>query len=152
MTRTASGGYGQRTTLASVTTTAGAVSLATGTLTAQSGFYSHGFAEFVLDVTAAATDVGDTLDVYVDTAIDGGTRWVNIIHFAQVLGNGGVKTFAATITPSASVGTAPVDVSSDLAAGAIRHYVGDQYRVRYAQVDATTQNAAFTFTVKGYLF
>ena len=48
-------------------------------------------ATFVLNVTAAATEVDDTLDVYIDTSYDGGTTWVNVGHFTQVLGNGGVK-------------------------------------------------------------
>jgi len=140
---------GERVRLASVTTVVGAIPA--GAVTAKTGLWSSGFGVFVLNLSAAATDVGDTLDIYVDTSIDGGTTWINIIHFAQLLGNGGAKQFAAAITPSANVGTAPVDVSADAAAGAIRHYLGDQFRVRYVQVDADS-DAAFTFTVDAYLY
>ena len=55
---------------------------------------------FLLDVTALATDVDDTLDVYIDTSYDGGTSWVNIVHFTQVLGNASAQKEAANVHES----------------------------------------------------
>lgn len=150
MTNRNLGGYGQRVELYAATPAAGAQSL---TGDAAAGHYSNAFAVWVLDVASAATDAGDTLDVYVDTAVGGGATavWVNVVHFAQVLGNGGAKRFAAIVNPGGSVMAAPVDVSADAAAGAVRHMLGDQWRYRIVQADANS-NAAFAITLRGYLF
>lgn len=115
--------------------------------TAVSGLGEFTQAEFQLDVTAAATEAGDTLDVYVQTTIDG-TNWIDVVHFTQVLGNGGAKRYVAKIN-----GTEPqamFENGTALAAGAVRNILGDQYRVRYAIVDVVTaDNQSFTFSVKG---
>lgn len=104
-----------------------------------------------LDVTAAATDVGDTLDVFVDMSIDGGTKWNNIIHFTQVLGNGGAKTFVAVIKNDNPGATAVFPTTSDLAAGATRQIgFGDRIRFRAATVDASTANISFTYSLKAF--
>jgi hypothetical protein len=87
---------------------------------------------FVLDVSAAATDAVDSLDVYVQTKLDG-VNWVDMIHFTQVVGNGGAKRFIAK-------------VSASLAAGNVRHLLGDEYRVRWDITDADF-NCSFTFSV-----
>lgn len=98
---------------------------------------------FVCDVSAAATDAGDTLDIKVQTMIDG-TNWVDVIHFTQVLGNGGAKRFVAKIMAD----TAEALFSdAAIAAGTIRHLLGDEWRVNYVQVDADA-NSSFTWTVK----
>ena len=56
-----------------MTTAAGAISIGTnGTGTFAPPFVFRE-AEFDLNTTAAATDVGDTLDVYVDTSFDSGS-------------------------------------------------------------------------------
>lgn len=99
---------------------------------------------FELDVTAAATASGDTLDVYVQTTVDG-TNWVDVVHFAQVLGDGGVKRFFSKI--SASLALTEFENGTALGAAAVRHIVGDRYRVRWAITDATTDDASFTFAV-----
>ncbi len=105
-----------------------------------------------LDVTAAATDVGDTLDVYVDMSIDNGTKWVNIIHFTQVLGNGGVKTFLSVIKNDNPGASAVFATTSDAAAGATRQIgFGNKLRYRAVSVDAGTQNVSFTFSLKAFL-
>ncbi len=105
-----------------------------------------------LDVTAAATDATDTLDVYIDMSIDGGTRWNNLIHFTQVLGNGGAKTFVAVIKNDNPGASAVFATTSDAAAGATRQIgFGDRIRVRSVSVDASTQNVSFTFSVKAFL-
>lgn len=73
---------------------------------------------FFLDVTVAATAAADTLDVYLQASPDGGTTWDDVVHFTQVLGNGGAKQFIATwqrnVTPEAEL-QAPQDVA--MAAG-----------------------------------
>lgn len=101
--------------------------------------------EFQLDVTVAATEVGDTLDVYVQTTIDG-TNWIDIVHFTQVVGNGGAKRYISKI--SASLALTEFEVGTALGAAAVRHLVGAQYRVRWAITDAGSDNASFTFSVK----
>lgn len=105
-----------------------------------------------LDVTAAATDVGDTLDAYIDTSIDGGTKWNNIVHFTQVLGNGGAKTFVACIKNDNPGASAVFATTSDAAAGATRQIgFGDRIRFRTTTVDAGTANIGFTYSLKAFL-
>jgi len=104
---------------------------------------------FILSVTAAATEVDDTLDAYIDWSIDG-TTYYNGGHFTQVLGNGGAKSeymvFDAT-TP----GAATVAVAADQASGAVLPSLFGAYvRLRYVIVNAGAANASFTFSVTGY--
>lgn len=100
---------------------------------------------FQLDVTAAATDAGDTLDVYVQTTIDG-TNWLDAVHFTQVLGNGSAKRYISKL--SASLALTEYETGTALGAAAVRHIFGDQWRVRWAITDAGTPNVSFTFSVK----
>jgi hypothetical protein len=97
-----------------------------------------------LDVTAAAAAVGDTLDVFVQTMLDG-VNWVDIVHFTQVLGNGGAKRYFAVLAPNA--GQAMFENASALAVSTIRNILGDQYRVRYTIVDGGAHGQSFTFAV-----
>lgn len=99
---------------------------------------------FQLDLTAAATESGDTLDVYVQTTIDG-TNWLDAVHFTQVLGNGGTKRYVSKL--SASLALTEYEVGTALGAAAVRHIFGAQWRVRWAITDASTTNASFTFSV-----
>src|SRR4030067_3725750 len=64
----------------------------------------------LLDITASATEAGDTLDVYVDVLI--GATWINAIHFTQQAGNGAAKKEFAILDPAAP-GTAWVNVTTD---------------------------------------
>lgn len=104
-------------------------------------------AVFQLNVTAAATAAGDTLDVYVQTAVDD-TNWDDIVHFTQVLGNGGAKTFLAylnaTLVPATPI-HAPQNKA--LAVGVNQGPVGDGLRV--AWTIASSSSPSFTFSVKG---
>lgn len=106
----------------------------------------------LLNVTAAATEAGDTLDVYVDTSLDGGTTWINVVHFPQVLGNGGAKKYTAVLAPQGGQSATATDVSADAAANTVRAGIlGDQLRARYTTVDvATTTNMSFTFGVTAF--
>lgn len=91
---------------------------------------SYGFTRLhaLLALPSPASTSGDTLDVFIDCSPDGGTTWTNIIHFAQILGNGGAKTFVAR-TPAAPAGSI-VDATADLVAAATPlAFGGDRLRV-----------------------
>ena len=102
---------------------------------------------FILDVTAAATEITDTLDVYIDTLF-GTATWINCAHFTQVLGNGGVKSFFTVIVPTSMTTTDAV--TTDCAAGVARGVVGSQFRGRYVEVDGGGAASSFTFSLTGY--
>lgn len=103
---------------------------------------------FLLTVSVAATESGDTLDVYVQSSPDDGTTWDDFIHFTQVLGNGGAKKFIATwirdVTPETEL-KAPADAA--LTAGVLQGPISPVLRVKWVIVDASTVNASFTFSV-----
>jgi hypothetical protein len=89
--------------------------------------------EFHLKVTSAATGSGDTLNVYVQHSVDGGTTWDDFISFTQVLGNGGAKHF---IAPWMTDATAPAGMhaaqDAALAAGSIQQGpTGESWRVKW---------------------
>ena len=92
-----------------------------------------------LDVTTAATLAGDTLDVFIQTLI--GSKWTDVAHFTQVLGNGGAKRFLATI--SKDDGQTMFEVGSTLAAGSLRSVLGNQVRARW-DIAGT---GSFTFSI-----
>ena len=112
------------------------------------GPYTH--AEFLFNLTVADTDAGDTLDVFVDASPDGGTTWVNVIHFIQKIGTDAAAKYVAAIHSAANL--TEVDVTSDLAASAApRSFLGNALRCRYAIVDAGTDDASFNFTLTAVL-
>lgn len=97
----------------------------------------------VLDVTAAATGAGDTLDVVVQTRI--GSKWVDVVHFTQVVGNGGAKCHVAKVS-----GTEPqamYEVGTALAAGSIRNVLGDQWRAKWTIASGTAPSFTFSVTI-----
>ena len=126
-------------TVASVTTVAGAVNANIAAVRVPRGIHAL---SLVLNVTAAATDNADTLDVKVQTMLDG-TNWVDVCYFTQVLGDGGAKKHVAKI--AAGVAQAMFSDTA-LTAGNVRNLLGDEYRVNYVQADADS-DAEFTFTV-----
>lgn len=97
---------------------------------------------FALDVSAAQTDAGDTLDVKIQTKLDG-TNWIDVVHFTQLAGNGGAKRHVAKLM--ADTAQAMFASSAALGAGNIRHLLGDEWRVNYVQ--AETNDASYTFSV-----
>jgi hypothetical protein len=97
--------------------------------------------ELVCDLTAAATAAGDTLDVKVQTNLCG--IWTDVAYFAQMLGNGGTKRFAAKLIGQTAFTLG--DIAAALTAGTQRNLIGDEWRVNYVVVNGTT--AAFTFSV-----
>ena len=107
---------------------------------------------FVLNVTALATAVGDTLDVYIDVSPDGET-WFNSTHFTQQVGNGSAAKIAAKVTKGGDFADpdAVLAITSDAAAGVVRQ-LGIMPYIRYRSVivDADTDNASFTYSLDGY--
>ena len=105
---------------------------------------------FLLTLTAAATDVDDTLDVYIDWSLDNSTYY-NGGHFTQILGTGAdSQKFYMVFDPS-NPGTAVIDATSDAAAGAVRPALFGAYvRARWVVVNPGAGAASFTFSVIGY--
>ncbi len=104
-------------------------------------------AVFVLDVTAAASAAGDTLDVYVQHSWDEGASWDDFVHFTQVLGNGGAKKFLAFWSLFGGAPTTPLKAPQDgaLAAGVQQGPVAATWRVKW--VIAGAGSHTFTFSV-----
>ena len=104
----------------------------------------------VLNLTAlASADVGDTLDVYIDTSHDGGTTWMNLAHFTQILGNGSIKKQVVTINGIAAA--AMVTVTADAASGAVRD-IGFFDTIRYrSDIAYAGSNASFTWTLDAFV-
>jgi hypothetical protein len=146
----------QRVDAAGLDLLASSARTASGTFTPDANLSTalarSGRAAFQLTVSAAATDVGDTLDVYLQSSLDGGTTWDDFVHFTQVLGNGGTKKFiaawSATITPTTALG-APADAA--LAAGVKQGPIGPQIRVKWVIVDADV-DGSFTFGIKAQAY
>ncbi len=127
------------TLLASTTTAAGAVNTS-GSAVRLPGMVNA--LVFTLDVSAAATDAVDTLDVKVQTKVDG-TNWIDVVHFTQVLGNGGaVRHVAKVVAQEAQA----MFLNAALAVGTTRNLLGDDWRVAYVQVDGDS-DASFTFSI-----
>jgi hypothetical protein len=131
--------------------------LASGARTPTAGAYGSeidisGYSRLavLLSVTNADTDAGDTLDVYVDVSPDGGTTYLNAIHFAQVIGTDAASKAFAVLDASAP-GTSVIAVTADANAGAVRPTLfGGLVRVRYVIVNAGAADASFTFGVKAF--
>jgi len=104
----------------------------------------------MLDITASATDAGDTLDVYIDISPDGGTTWINAGHFTQQAGNGAAAREVLTIDGQAP-GASVVTVTADAAAAAVRAGVwGSHVRARAAIADVSGDDASHTFSVVAF--
>lgn len=98
---------------------------------------------FTLDHTVDESTALDTLDVYIQTLIDG-TNWLDIARFTRHLGNTGAERRVLKIV--ANLAMPELDVATALLESEVRHVLGDAYRVRYAITD-NSGNAAFTFEV-----
>lgn len=105
--------------------------------------YVNGFA-FVVDLTVTEDDVDDTLNLFIQTKIDG-ANWVDVVHFTEMLGNGNAKRYVAKIM--ANTAQAEFETGAALGAAAIRHLFGDTWRARWVIVDPTGSDAAFTFSI-----
>lgn len=128
------------TTLTTQTITASGTAAVTANVAAFRG------AMFLLNVTSAASQVGDTLDVYIQQECDTGV-WDDFVHFTQVLGNGGAKKYLAywvrDLAPTTAQG-APNDGA--LAAGVSQGPKTGSWRVKWVVVNGGGTHA-FTFSV-----
>jgi len=96
---------------------------------------------FIYDYTVNAVLAGDTCDVYVQTMLDG-TNWTDVVHFPQVLGNDAAgRRHAKVLTAGVLL---EGDNTAALAAGQVRHALGDEWRVN---VVIAGGNPSFTFSV-----
>lgn len=103
-------------------------------------------ATFFLDVTAVAAASTDTLDVFIDRLLPDGSTWDNIVHFTQVLGNGGAKKFVADMTAGTAAGE--VRAVGDAVANSVRDVQwGSTLRVRWEIAGGT---ASFTFSLTAH--
>jgi hypothetical protein len=104
-------------------------------------------ASVVLDVTAAGTEYGDTLNVYVQSSFDGAT-WYDVAAFEQVHGNEGAQRYLKRLS---SVGGTPVPDAMPMKDGGLLAgttfpcFSPDRLRVKWVIGDAGTDDAAFTF-------
>lgn len=107
---------------------------------------------FYLDVTAAAAAAGDTLDVYVQSAVNTVGGWNDFIHFTQVLGNGGAKQYIATWQPLGAAETEIVAPQNGaIAAGVVQNIQAFTWKVKWVIVDAGAGTQSFTFSLKAEL-
>lgn len=102
-----------------------------------------------LDVTAAATDAGDILALWLQGTVDG-TNYYDIGRFADVLGNGGAKRYIMVVNREAAAESeliTPTDGS--LAAGSVTQgpFPASDLRLKWTVTDVSTDNASFTFSV-----
>ena len=101
-----------------------------------------------LDVTAAATEVGDILAVWLQGTIDG-TNFYDLGRFADVLGNGGTKRYVMVVNREYAAESeliTPTDAAMN-AATVNQGPFPDTLRIKYTVTDAGTDNASFTFSV-----
>jgi len=130
------------TLLASAARTASGTAVLTGDMTLLDA------AAFLLDVTAAATEVDDTLDVYLQHSPDDGTNYDDFIHFTQILGNGGVKQIIAEWSGEQVV-ESEIHALADaaLAAGVLQGPKSGKWRLKWVIVNPGGGAASFTFSV-----
>jgi hypothetical protein len=99
-----------------------------------------------LRVTAAASTVADTLDLYVDSMIDD-VHWYNLVHFNQLKGNMVVPLKNLVVSQMGSGSYA--NVSGNIAAGVPpANWCGNALRLRATFVNDSTL-AQFSFGVYG---
>jgi hypothetical protein len=113
-------------------------------LEAEFGYLATG-----LVVTAASAAAGDTLDVYIQQTFDS-VNYDDLVHFAQVLGNGGAKMFLSSSAVRRADLAAETHEATDaaLAAGTARDVMaGRSFKVKWVIAGATP---SFSFQVLGF--
>lgn len=98
---------------------------------------------FVLDLTAAGSAADDLCDVFVQTKI--GDSWFDVVHFTQLVGNGGAKRYVAKLV--AALATAEYETGTALGAAAVRNVLGDEWAVRWDVTNGAGTHS-FTFSVR----
>jgi hypothetical protein len=107
---------------------------------------------FYLDVTVAAAAAGDTLDVYVQSAVNTSGGWNDFIHFTQVLGNGGAKQFIATWSPLAGSETEIIAPQNGaIAVGVVQNIQAFTWKVKWVIVNGGAGTQSFTFSLTAEL-
>jgi hypothetical protein len=102
--------------------------------------------------TDKKTDNGDLCNVFVDVSPDGGTTWLNAVHFTTALGDGTDAASEYAILDATTPGTSIIVATADAASTAVRPTLfGNAIRARWIIFDAGTQDATFTFSVKAFL-
>lgn len=106
----------------------------------------------ILDITASATDAGDTLDVYIDLSLTGTQVDGIAVRFTQQAGNGSANRQMAILNDAVSFGTSVIPVSSAPGSGAVRPgMIGAPYiRARAVLADSGDGNTSHTFSVTAY--
>lgn len=119
--------------------------IASGEQVSLGGYSQITSAVIQLTVSAAAAAAGDTLDVYIQHSVDGGTTYDDFVHFTTVLGNGGAKKFLAfwsgLVAPETELG-APTD--GTLAVGVKQGQTGSKWKTKWVIAGGTPN---FTFKV-----
>ncbi len=124
---------GTRSTLSSVTTTGATFRLPKDTSAVI----------MVLDATAVDDDGTDTLNVHIESQIDG-TNWIDICAFTEVVGNAGTKRIVAKIMKETAQ---TMFADGALTAGNVRHLLGENLRAVYTIVEGGGADVSFTFRV-----
>jgi len=99
---------------------------------------------FLLNVTAAAGDATDYLDVYIDILGPDGATWINAVHFTQIAGNSAaIKHYA--ILDSTAVAATTFNVTTDCTSGVTKPYIwGPTVSARHTLV--ATGDVTFSVT------
>lgn len=105
-----------------------------------------------LDVTAAATAAGDTLNLYLQRNVARSSAtavWHDMVSFTQILGNGGAKQFVANVTPAdITTGLGPVQDGA-LAAGTVSGGpLTNQIRVKWVIASASAPSFTLSLTAR----
>lgn len=107
---------------------------------------------FMLDVTAAAADSGDLLDVYVQDSQDG-TIFTDMVRMTQILGNGGVKQIYAVlntlVAPTVAMG--PVQacaMTAGVRSGPCGPYIRGKYVITPDGDQVADQSFTFSLTMR----
>jgi hypothetical protein len=106
---------------------------------------------FQLSCTAAATEAGDTLNVYVQHSWDGGTTFDDFVSFTQIAGN--TATPFTRLVTWARDGMTPesemrAKADAGLAAGSVlQGPMAGYWRVKWVIVDSGNANQSFTFSL-----
>ena len=102
---------------------------------------------------------GGTLDVWLQTSVDGGTTWFDFLHYTQLAAGGGAVKRVHVLTRSANlvaqgaegitVGTGTSPALSGTAANTMGSW-GDRIRALYIAGASTSAGAAVVIDITGY--
>ena len=113
---------------------------------------------FVLDVTTAATDVGDILSVKIQNGLPGSSANAtasiipnDIVRFTNVLGNGGAKTYVARVFTSAAVAATAAPSVALAESTVVNGPISDLIRYVADLTESGTADMSFTFSLKAYI-